>query len=217
MEFNRAVQAVDELVSLLVRYRDRDDTEDAVVARGVEVAVKLLAPVAPHAAEESWSALDGDGFVAEADWPTPNRDVSDHERATRLVEQTREDVRDIVDTAGIEEPTGVDVVVAPEWMYDVLELAKDADGNVVGSVMSDEDLRQRGEDAADYAKDLAAQAPAFPDVLGPDEERATLERAAWLVESEFDAPVRVLAAADADDDVASKAEPGRPAIHVHEG
>ena len=217
MEFNRAVQAVDELVSLLVRYRDRDDVEEAVVSRGVEVAVKLLAPVAPHVAEECWTALDGEGFVAEADWPTPDRDVSDHERASRLVEQTREDVRDIVDTAGIEDPTGVDVVTAPEWMYDVLELAKDADGDVVGSVMSDEDLRQRGEDAADYAKDLAAQAPAFPDVLGPDEERATLERAAWLVESEFDAPVRVLAAEDADDDLASRAEPGRPAIHVHEG
>jgi len=217
MAFNRAVQAVDELVSLLVRYRDRDGAEAAVVARGVEVAVKLLAPVAPHVAEECWTALDGDGFVAEADWPTPARDVSDHDRATRLVEQTREDVRDIVETAGIEEPTGVDVVTAPAWMYDVLALAREADGDVVGSVMSDEDLRQRGEDAADYAKDLAAQAPAFPDVLGPDAERVTLERAAWLVEAEFDAPVRVLAAEDADDDVASKAEPGRPAIHVHEG
>ncbi len=217
MEFNRAVQAVDEMVSLLVRYRDRDDADSGVVARGVEVAVKLLAPIAPHACEESWAALDGDGFVAEAEWPTPDRDVSDHDRTSRLVERTREDVRDIVDTAGIEEPTGVDVVTAPEWMYDALEIARDADGDVVGTVMGDEDLRQRGEDAADYAKDLAAQAPALPDALPPERERATLERAAWLVESEFDAPVRVLAADEADDDLASKAEPGRPAIHVHEG
>ncbi|WP_134668331.1 leucine--tRNA ligase [Halorussus marinus] len=216
MEFNRAVQAIDEMVSLLVRYRDRDAVDSGVVARGVEVAVKLLAPVAPHVCEECWTALDGEGFVAEANWPTPDRDVSDHEQAVRLVERTREDVRDIVEVAGIEEPTAIDVVTAPEWMHDALELARDDDGDVVGAVMSDGDLRERGEAAADYAKDLAAAAPALPEALAPDRERATLERAAWLVESEFDAPVRVLAAEEADDDLASKAEPGRPAIHVHE-
>ncbi|USZ66730.1 leucine--tRNA ligase [Halorussus salilacus] len=216
MEFNMAVQAVDEMVSLLVRYRDRDDADSGVVARGVEAAVKLLAPIAPHVCEECWEALGGEGFVAESAWPTPDRDVSDHERETRLVERTREDVRDIVEVAGIEDPTGIDVVTAPEWMYDALEIARDADGDVVGAVMSDEDLRGRGEAAADYAKDLAAEAPALPDAFEPDRERATLNRAAWLIESEFDAPVGVLAAEEADDDLASKAEPGRPAIHVHE-
>ncbi|MFB6270227.1 MAG: leucine--tRNA ligase [Halobacterium sp.] len=216
LAFNRAVQVVDELVSLLVRYRGRDDADPSVVARGVETAVKLLAPIAPHVCEECWTALDGDGFVAEADWPAPERDVSDHDRATALVENTREDVRDIVETAGIDDPTGIDVVTAPAWMHDALELAKDADGDVVGSVMSDDDLRQRGEAAADYAKDLAAAAPAFPDVLGPEREREALRQAAWLIEDEFDAPVRVLSADEADEDVASKAEPGRPAIHVHE-
>jgi leucyl-tRNA synthetase len=216
MAFNRAVQAVDELVSLLVRYRGHGDADPGVVARGVEVAVKLLAPVAPHVCEEAWEALDGDGFAAEADWPTPQREVDDHDRATRLVDNTREDVRDIVETAGIDDPSGIDVVTAPAWMYDALETARDADGDVVGEVMRDEDLREVGEDAADYAKDLAAQAPALPDALSAERERETLERAAWLVEDEFDVPVRVLAADEADDDVANRAEPGRPAIHVHE-
>ena len=216
MAFNRAVQLVDELVSLLVRYRDREEADAGVVARGVEASLKLLAPIAPHVCEEAWTNLGGDGFVAEAEWPTPDRDVSDHEQATYLVENTREDVRDIVEVAGIDDPTGIDVVTAPEWMHDALATARDADGDVVGSVMADEDLRQRGEDAADYAKDLAAAAPAFPDVLAPEQERTTLERAAWLVEDEFDTPVRVLAADDADDDIAAKAEPGRPAIHVYE-
>ncbi|WP_232686975.1 leucine--tRNA ligase [Halobacterium zhouii] len=216
MEFNRAVQVVDEMVSLLVRYRDREEADAGVLARGVEVAVKLLAPLAPHVCEECWDEMGGDGFVAEAAWPTPDRDVSDHGQASRLVDRTREDVRDIVDVAGIEEPTGVDVVIAPDWMYDALEIARGADGDVVGAVMGDEDLRERGEEAADYAKDLAAEAPAIPEPLGPDRERDTLERAAWLLESEFDAPVRVLDAEEADDDLAGKAEPGRPAIHVHE-
>jgi leucyl-tRNA synthetase len=86
----------------------------------------------------------------------------------------------------------------------------------VGEVMRDEDLREVGEDAADYAKDLAAQAPALPDALDAAREREALRRAAWLVEDEFEVPVRVLAAEEAADDVARGAEPGRPAIHVYE-
>ena len=43
----------------------------------------------------------------------------------------------------------------------------------------------------------------------------TLQSAAWLLEREFAAEVRVLAAAEAPDDVASRAEPGRPAIDIH--
>jgi len=44
----------------------------------------------------------------------------------------------------------------------------------------------------------------------------TLQSAAWLLEREFAAEVRVLAAAEAPDDVASRAEPGRPAIDIEE-
>ena len=43
-----------------------------------------------------------------------------------------------------------------------------------------------------------------------------LSAAAWLVEREFDAEVRVLAAEEAPEDVAARAEPGRPAIDIAE-
>ena len=44
----------------------------------------------------------------------------------------------------------------------------------------------------------------------------TLQSAAWFLEQEFAAEVRVLAAAEAPDDVASRAEPGRPAVDIQE-
>ncbi len=50
--------------------------------------------------------------------------------------------------------------------------------------------------------------------LEPDDEYAALESAAWLIEREFDAPVRVVRAAEADEDVLANAEPGRPAIEI---
>jgi len=91
-----------------------------------------------------------------------------------------------------------------------------ADEDVVGTVMRDEDLRERGEEAADFAKTLAAERQSLTEQLPPERERDALARAAWLLEREFDAEVVVQPADDADPDLASKAEPGRPSIDIRE-
>jgi len=212
--FNHALQATRELVSLLRQYRDYTVPDTDVFERGVETVTKLLAPVAPHVAEEVWAELGRDGLVAEADWPRADPPAGfDIER--RLVENTREDVRDIVDVAGIEDPEEVAVAVAPEWKHAVYDLARESDApNLVGEVMGDERFRQYGEAAADFAKDLGAEREALAETLDPVDERAALERAAWLIEREFGADVVVLSAEEADDDLAADARPGRPAIRI---
>jgi len=212
--FNHALQAVRELVSLVRRYRDETTPDPAVVEHGVEVVTKLLAPVAPHVAEEVWDQLGHDGLVAEADWPSADPPAG-FEIERRLVANTREDVRDIVDVAGIEDPEEITVAVAPEWKHAVYDLARDSDApNLVGEVMGDERFRQYGEAAADFAKDLQAEREALAETLDPADERAALERAAWLIEREFGADVDVVSAEDAPDDLAADARPGRPAIRI---
>ncbi|WP_135828463.1 leucine--tRNA ligase [Halorussus halobius] len=214
--FNHALQAVREQVSLLRRYREHTTPDADTFERGLVAAVKLLAPVAPHVTEEMWNLLGNDGLLAaDADWPDADA-PADYDVERRLVENTRADVRDIVETVGIEDPETVTLAVAPEWMHRAHELAAGADGDVVGTVMGDEQLRQQGEDAADFAKDLAAQQEALDEQLSPERERAALERAAWLLEREFGADVVVRSADEADPDLAGKAEPGRPAIDIAE-
>ena len=211
--FNHALQAVRELVSLVRRYRDETTPDPAVVERGVETVTKLLAPVAPHVAEEMWDELGGEGLVAEADWPdaTPPEGY-DIER--RLVENTREDVREIADVAGIDDPERIRIVVAPEWKHAAHDLALESDADdLVGEVMGREQFRQHGNEAASFAKDLQAEREALTPALSAAEEVAALERARWLVEREFDATVTVEAADDAPD-LADDAEPGRPAIRI---
>jgi leucyl-tRNA synthetase len=213
--FNHALQAVRELISLLRRYREHTVPDSDVFERGLVTAVKILAPVAPHLAEEVWEQLGNEGLVAEADWPTA--DVpADYDAERRLVENTREDVRDIVETVGIENPETITLAVAPEWKHRAYDVALDADGDVVGTVMRDEQLRQRGEDAADFAKDLAGQTEALDEQLPPEREQSALERAAWLLEREFEADVVVQSGEAAASDLVSKAEPGRPAIDIEE-
>jgi len=210
--FNHALQAVRELVALLRQYGDATDPDGATFRRGLRTVAVLLSPVAPHVAEELWEQLGEDGIAAEADWPDATK-PAEYETGKRLVENTREDIRDIVEVAGIEDPERIEMAVAPDWKHRVREVARSADGDVVPTVMQDDELRRHGEDAADYAKELAGEAY-FDDVLPPATERETLERASWLVEREFDAEVVVYGPENAPGGLASKAVPGRPGIDI---
>jgi leucyl-tRNA synthetase len=174
----------------------------------------LLSPVAPHVAEELWTELGEDGMAAEAEWPDATRPAN-YDTEKRLVENTREDIRDIVEVAGIEDPARIEIAVAPDWKHRVREIAREADGDVVPTVMQDSELREHGNDAADYAKELAGT-EYFDDVLAPENERETLERASWLIEREFDAEVVVHDTESAPDGLVSKAVPGRPGIDIDE-
>jgi leucyl-tRNA synthetase len=217
LTFNVALREAQELVRTLRSYREGADPHPAVFERGLDVAVRLLAPVAPHLAEELWETLGRDGFVAEAEWPTASVDRDTVEKRRRLVANTREDVRDIVEVAGIEDPERIDVVVAPDWKYDALSIAIDSDAdNLISELMAEDHIRERGDDAASYGQDLQANREALRETLDGDAEYDALRAAAWLIEREFDAPVRVERAADADEGVVSKAEPGRPAIDIVE-
>jgi len=212
--FNHALQAARELVSLLRRYRDHTAPDADVFAEGVVTVTKLLAPVAPHVAEEIWAELGHEGLLAEAEWPSADAPAN-YERERRLVENTREDVRDIVETVGIEDPETVTLAVAPDWKFRAHELARESDApNLIGDLMGHDEIREQGDAAADFAQDLQAEREALGDVLAPDAEQAALERAAWLIEREFDATVVVHSSDEADDDLAAKAEPGRPAIRI---
>ena len=213
--FNHAIRAARELVSLLRRYRAHTTVERATFERGLLAAITTLSPVAPHMAEEAYDRLGEEGLLAEADWPAADP-PSDYELERRLIEDTRADVRDIVEAVGIENPERITLAVAAEWKHDAYAIARDAGDDVVGAVMSDPDLRERGSEAADFAKELAPHANALDDQLSPDREQAALERAAWLIEREFDAAVVVRGPGEADPDVASGAEPGRPGIHITE-
>ncbi|WP_255198310.1 leucine--tRNA ligase [Halorarius litoreus] len=229
LTFNTALREAQGLAKTLRQYREYGDVAAGPSAdggtsvhpetfqRGLETVVTLLSPVAPHVCEELWSELGKDGFVVDAEWPAVEVDPDEAAKRRRLVENTQEDIRDIMGVAGIEDPEAIDIVVTPEWKFRALEIAVESDAsNVIGEIMQVDEIREQGDAAADYGQDLQAEREALVRTLDPDSEFDALERAAWLFEREFDADVRVLPADEADADVLKRAEPGRPAIDIHE-
>ncbi|RKD93983.1 leucine--tRNA ligase [Halopiger aswanensis] len=217
LTFNKALRETQDLTRTLRQYANHAEPHAETYERGLSAVVRLLAPVAPHLTEELYDRLGHDEFVVDAAWPTATVDRDRVEKRRRLVENTREDVRDIIEVAGIEDPEAIDVVVAPDWKYDALEIAIESDAdNLIGELMQESHIREQGDAAADYGQDLQAEREALSMTLPPEEEHEALEAAAWLLEREFDAPVRVLRADDADESVLKNAEPGRPAIEIED-
>ena len=65
LQFNTAVAQLYELTSAIEKAKP-----SATRTEAVRTLVKLVAPMAPHLAEESWEALGGQGLAANAEWPS---------------------------------------------------------------------------------------------------------------------------------------------------
>ncbi len=79
--FNRAVARIRELTNALAEALPAagDAAMAAACREGVEIAVRLIAPMTPHLAESCWRRLGGEGLLADRPWPEadPARLVAD--------------------------------------------------------------------------------------------------------------------------------------------
>jgi leucyl-tRNA synthetase len=213
--FHQVVGELRRFASLLRRYRDYASPYKYAYSRGLRALAAMVAPIAPYLGEELWHLLGEDGLAAGADWPTPLHDVDDYRIERELVRNTLDDVRDITDVVDIDDPEEIEIVVAQDWKHRAYGIAREADDDtaVVGQVMDDERVRDHGDAAADFAASLGERSAELEPTLPPASEREVLEQAAWLFEDEFGAAITVRQADDGDD-LAPKAEPNRPAIHI---
>jgi leucyl-tRNA synthetase len=213
--YHRVVSELQRFARLLRRYASYEPPYLFAYSRGLRVLAKLVAPIAPFLAEELWHLLEEDGLVVEADWPESLRDVSGYRIERELVRTTLDDVRDITEVVDIRDPERIDIVVAEDWKYRAYRIAQQADPDdaIVGEIMSDERLQAHGDAAADYAADLADRSAGLEPIVDGEQELDVLQQAAWLFEDEFGAAVTVRRAGE-DDDLAAKAKPNKPAIHI---
>jgi leucyl-tRNA synthetase len=64
LQFNKAVALLYELVSGIEKA-----PASATRADAIQALIRLIAPMAPHLAEESWALLGQSGLIADAAWP----------------------------------------------------------------------------------------------------------------------------------------------------
>jgi leucyl-tRNA synthetase len=211
-------------------YRRRTDTDRPgarwTLRQVLDARLRLLAPFVPFLANELYERLSGTP-VEEADWPTVDEafDSRAAELEERLVRDLTDDVRDIVDVTGTD-PDVVRVYVAADWKRSVFETVADAapdpdQGAVMGRVMDDGSLREKGNAVNDLVGELVEfvreNGAETADAMAGIDEAAVYEDATDFLGREFDADVE-LYREDADPHdpggKAGDAVPFRPAIHL---
>ncbi len=235
---NRALYQLDNDLSWYQRRlgpkKSKNDSRSQVLREVLETRARLLAPIAPHTAEEIWSLLGNRGLVAKASWPEADASVSDMsaDQAESLVRQTLEDTSEILKATGL----GAKRVVyytAADWKwkiflkahqyYDRMEAGEQ--GDFIRDVMSEPEFRKLGKASAEYAGKMIRQLRQSPPELrkermgnGQLQEKMVLQEAVEFFSSELKAKVEV----SGEDDSgtydpkgrAKLAEPYRPAIFV---
>ncbi len=93
--FNTAISALMELVNAMTEVSEDDLEGELAIAysEAAESLVLLLAPFAPHLAEELWSRLDRHGSVHLAPWPRWD-EAAAHEEAVTVVVQVNGRLRE---------------------------------------------------------------------------------------------------------------------------
>src|SRR2546428_831739 len=201
-----------------------------VLRRFIEIQTKLLAPFAPHACEEIWHRIGGDGFVVNTAYPVAIADEIDPraEAAESLLQATLADVREILKVTRIQ-PKRIALYTAPDWKVRIYELARALakEGPIrmnalMERALAEPGMRERAKEVSAYAKRLGDELQhAKPDELdriGSVEEFSMFLENAHFLTKELRVSVDVFRADDSKRwDPAKKADhaiPGRPAIYV---
>jgi leucyl-tRNA synthetase len=197
-------------------YRRRADLDRPDAARTLRevlaTRLRLLAPFVPFMANELHEQLAGEP-AEDAPWPAPDEDLIDEAvlAAEGLVADLADDVEDILEVTG-EDPETIRIYVAADWKRDVFAGVREAGtdvGAIMSEVMSDPEMRERGDAVNDLAGDLVEFARGRDDdelaTLAAVEEAAVYERAADFLAREHGAAVEVYR-----EDGEDVTDPGRP-------
>jgi len=152
--------------------KPRSDNRDRILRKVLETRTRMMAPLAPHTAEEIWNRIGNKGFVVQTDWPEESESEKDPtaERAETLVRQVLDDTGEILKATGIT-PKHIAYYTAADWKWQVyLTALKSAEekrkqGDFIKDVMGDPQLRSLGKMAADYAAKAIQHANQMPDEM----------------------------------------------------
>ncbi len=207
-----------ELNSLINSYRKRsDEPNQNVVKELVETQVRLMAPFTPHVCEELWKEFGNEGFVSEEDWPEPDEEFVDEEveNAQELVENTVDDVRELAEIVG--EFEEIKIIVADEWKRELFLELRDVveERPEFGEAMSQlvEDRKRYADEIKRYLENYLNDPGELPgEIFSSDRETEILQENREFLEDEFGAEIVLEAEEGSEEEKASRAEPGRPAI-----
>ncbi len=213
--FRTALQAaLFEPVNDIRWYLRRTEPRDAL-PYALDLVTRMVAPVAPHTAEDCWKLLGNEPFVSTAEFPTSQSDEEDNvvEVAEQIVRQTIDDIAEVQKIVG-KPAKAIRIYVSAPWKYEVYRgvLEGSQDKGIVAKFMQDPEIRKHGNDVIRLVEKLRKSQ--LLELPGREEELNALQDAAHFFTKEFGCPVEVHSASESMSPKALRAEPGKPGIEL---
>ncbi len=223
-----AIYATSEMTRTINQYLRRaevpKDEREGTMAYICDVWVRLMAPMAPHTAEELWSKMKREGYVSLAEWPKADKKLidTDVEMAYEVVEATLHDIREIMKLLKGKKATKVHVYVAPQWMFDAMNGIRDANlqlvvGDIMKHLMSNPDFRQHGKDVKSIVDRISKENGLWDHSVSAKDETQVLNDSAGFISSEIGLEVVIHTSEKPDYDPQNKSRfalPGRVSLFI---
>ncbi len=216
-ETNMAIQKLSELTNALSHYTPKNKT---VYTETLETILLLVAPFAPHLAEELWSK-NHKNFISTSPWPKADKKKINEEieALDEFVQNTASDIRTVLELAKIPNPKQITLFIAEPWKYDLFkELIKLKDnrnpGEVLKKLASNSKFKPHMQDISKIIPRMVSSGKIPEKVLDAKSELKALEEAKGFFEGEFKAKVEIVEAEKSTEVKAKNATPGKSAVLV---
>ncbi len=198
--------------------RTNGNPHKTVASKFIEYVTLMIAPFAPHTAEEAWSRIGKSGFVSLAKWPEPDDSLikPELERGEEIVKKTLSDLKEILKL--VQSGRRARIIVASSWKYEFLSKIVEYRGK--GLNLRDSINKAMGELEPGMRKKAGRLIPLImknPEILAlfvdKDVEKRFLEEAAEFLAREAGVEVEIQ---DEDEDGAEGKVPlpSKPAIII---
>jgi len=218
-QFSLAIGKIMEYVDALQKYKNKNRE---VFGNSIKNLCLMLLPFTPHISEEMWHIIKGNGFASLQAWPTYDENKIDKrsEAVAYLVENTRNDVIEILKLVKIDKPKKITIFVADKWKYDFMLKLKDImkrtrnAGEIIKEIISG-DLKIYDQEITKLVPKLLKHETKIPQtVLDQNIEFHALNDSSENFAEEFKCNFEVIISEKTKDEKAKQALPSKLAILV---
>ncbi len=85
-QMNKSIAKLRELSNAISAFKAQDDSDNWALREAIEILVGVINPMAPHLAEELWSALGHDTMLVDTPWPKADESLLSSDTMTMAVQ-----------------------------------------------------------------------------------------------------------------------------------
>lgn len=201
----------------IAHYLNRGGSNTELLRKVLLTWISLMGPFTPHLAEEFWSMMKLEGFVSSSPWPE-----SDEHGIIALSEEKEEylldvlsDINNILRIVDSEKINTIEIIITAEWKETIHKEFLSSPENLISEIMKDEQIREQGKQAVQYAKKLLKSREKIPFSFDREVEFRIVQNAKEYIESVTKTSVEVKFFEESEFPKKNQAEPFRPAVYIY--